>query len=518
VAFSPDGNYLATASGLRGPVNMPGEVTLWEAATGEPVRRFEHPGAVRSVAFSLDRKRLLLAWASDNEVKVWNLKEQHPALTLRGHKGVVYSVAFSPHGEHLASASDDGTAKVWQAATGQEQLCIKGYTDSVLSVAYSPDGRCLATAGRDQTVKVWAPTTNPESHILRGYRPRPTVAWHEIVTFSPDGKYLAWATQKGVKVWEAQSGIRQKPTLPVEGHRYYTTAFSPDGQYLAWARGQEIRLRQRSTGKDVILRGPQSHVFSIAFSPNGRYLASAGDKGEVALWEAPPGKKGPPFTPRWSFQRHTGPVTCVAFSPDSNDLALASEDCTVRIWKAQTGAEVRTLGKHPNYVFSVAYSREGKFLASAGDDETVKLWEVQTNKVYALKGHTRSVWSVAFSPDGKRLASAGRDGTVKLWDVLTRQEILTLKGVANRFSSVAFSPDSKCLAAASANGIVQVWDAHPLTPELLVQREARSVVEFLAAQGWSKDEVSRRIEGDATISNEVRQQADRLAEQLGDNE
>ena len=36
--------------------------------------------------------------------------------------------------------------KVWDAATGQEILTLKGHTGSVKSVAFSPDGKRLASA------------------------------------------------------------------------------------------------------------------------------------------------------------------------------------------------------------------------------------------------------------------------------------------------------------------------------------------------------------------------------------
>src|SRR5206468_1065208 len=69
--------------------------------------------------------------------------------TLQGHTHPVISVAFSPNGQRLATASDDRTVKVWDAATGRELRTLQGHT----SVAFSPDGRHLASASEGKTVK-----------------------------------------------------------------------------------------------------------------------------------------------------------------------------------------------------------------------------------------------------------------------------------------------------------------------------------------------------------------------------
>src|SRR4051794_27582434 len=62
-------------------------------------------------------------------------------LTLTGHANRVNSVAFSPDGKRLASASADFTVKVSDAQTGQELLSLKGGTSGVgtMSIVFSPD-------------------------------------------------------------------------------------------------------------------------------------------------------------------------------------------------------------------------------------------------------------------------------------------------------------------------------------------------------------------------------------------
>ena len=76
-------------------------------------------------------------------------------LILSGHFTTVTTVAWSPDGSRLATASRDQTARVWDAATGKELLTVKGSGGDFRCVAWSPDGKRLATTSWGKTAKVW---------------------------------------------------------------------------------------------------------------------------------------------------------------------------------------------------------------------------------------------------------------------------------------------------------------------------------------------------------------------------
>ena len=145
------------------------------------------------------------------------------ARVLTGHTGAVNSVAFSPDGARLSTASEDKTARVWNSATGELLYTLTGHEDAVFAAPFSPDGSKIATVSADLTPRLWDARTGACTHELTGH----TVAVFGVA-FNPTGKILATTSyDETVRLWETTGGA----CLHVlEGHTdiVYSAAFSRD--------------------------------------------------------------------------------------------------------------------------------------------------------------------------------------------------------------------------------------------------------------------------------------------------
>lgn len=461
------------------------------AADAQEFALLGHTDRVRTVAYSPGGRRLVTA-SYDGTARIWDAATGRQLLVLRGHQGPVMSAAFSPHGRRIATASFDRTVRIWDAATGNVLAVLSGHEDRVRSAAFSHDGRRLVTASYDRTARIWDAATGRQIRVLTGHSALVTSA-----AFSPDDRRIVTGSyDKTARIWDAATG---RLIRVLAGHTDIVTsaAFSANGRRVVTTSNDgTARIWDVASGRQIaLLSGHTQLVASAVFSADDRRVLTASYDKTARIWDAASGRQ------IRVLSGHTGFVEDAVFSPDGRHIATASSDGTARVWRSAPKGEVRVLSGHRGTVSSAAYSPHGRRIVTASFDKTARIWDAGSGMTIAvLRGHTAQVATAAFSPDGRQIVTASLDGTARIWDAATGRQLRVLSGHTDRVVSAAFSPDGRRVITTSLDKTGRIWDV-ATGRQLAVLKGHTGVVETGAFSPDGRNVVTASDDGTARIWN-----------------
>ena len=186
--------------------------------------------------------------------------------------------AFSSDGNLLASATDDGHIALLSLLSGRQRLIGPApFSASVADLSFSPDGKTLASASED-AITLWDVRTGQERTVL-GSTASVNVT---DIAFSPDGKLLVGVADAArILVWDIATGF-QLWTLPANDSDL-GIAFSPNGQMLASSgKAKGITLWDMATGQELLKK--DGAVTPVSFSPNGLSVASGDANSDITFY------------------------------------------------------------------------------------------------------------------------------------------------------------------------------------------------------------------------------------------
>lgn len=100
-----------------------------------------------------EKPRMLATASFDSTVRLWNIQDGSCLAVLSRHRESVYSVAFSPSGDYLASGSLAGQLYVWRVKDGKHIKNFKGQGD-IFEVAWNKEETRIAACFSSNVVNV----------------------------------------------------------------------------------------------------------------------------------------------------------------------------------------------------------------------------------------------------------------------------------------------------------------------------------------------------------------------------
>lgn len=451
VTYSPDGKMLAASDSNNVMIYDPSSGKIIATLTG-------HQTDVTAVTISRDGK-LIAAGSVKGAFIIWDLNSGIPLIEREGHVDAIEGLTFNPEGSALITSSDDATIKIWDVSSGELLQDFAESTGVVDSATFSPDGSLFAFS--DGSIHVWRLDLNDGATITS--QEILNIPGGAYVKFSPDGQRLAAVSGNEVKVWDASTG---RELLTLFGHTGWAMGidFSPDGKQLtSTSLDGTVKIWSLLPGHETVtVASPLTgYGTRVAYNPNGGEFATNGGDGSAMLWDAKTGEL------RLVMRGHDLEVLNIAFSRDGTRLATGSLDGNTIVWDIATGRKLFTLSGHEFGVRDIAFSPDGSLLATGGFDGTAKIWDLQSGTLlHEIAGHQGLVLGVAFSSDGTRLATSSTDGTAKIWVAGTGELLFTLSGHNSGIPDITFSPDGRKIATGSSDGTAIIWDAATAVPIL----------------------------------------------------
>lgn len=282
-------------------------------------------------------------------------------------------------------------------------------------------------------------------------------------TWSPNGQYLALATEWGLMIYDIDT-LQIQFKLSGTDVLSYSVAWSPDGRFLgAGGDNGTVRIWDLTESMELSsVHGPNAHIHALAWSPRSPSLLAVGDhEGNLNLWEVRPHAAGDPVLVK-PLEGHNGAIYSVAWSLDGQTLASGAGDRTIHLNHADDDSH-RQLKGHADWVRRLAWHPNNIFLASSSGDQSVCVWECQTTTLRTrLSGHAGWVRGLVWSPDGSLLVSGGGDGRVRLWDGVEYLQLRELGGGLGLINDLSIRPDGRVIAVGSFEGVLTLWGVPPL--------------------------------------------------------
>ncbi|WP_164516666.1 TIR domain-containing protein [Minwuia thermotolerans] len=452
VRFSPDGNWLGYA-------DQSGAIYLRRTSDWKLIRRVETQiNGIVSISFD-PRSERLAAIGVGGEVLLLPLTKDASTQILHGPQERSWNIVFTPDGMWLATSSWSGNINFWNTETGRfvvsadihehwvRQLAIsedgtratasydgtvrmspgrtplpifesvQGDQFEALTADFDKKGDLLAVGGRDAAAKVFL--RDDRGWFRQQCSTGPHAGWIWALAIHPDGTLFATAGNEDgaesnqIRLWHTID-CAPAGSLDIAKRNVRNLLFTLDGRYLLAALDKDIgRWSTDGWRRHDDLKGHKGRVWDLATDSTGSVVASAGEDGQVRVWDAGTGAANG----AWRLG-DGGPIWQVAFQPGTARLFAGGLSKSIYAVDWRTGNPVTLNVKAPSNVSRLKFTPSGDRLFVGDETRSTTVWRTDAWEREAILSASVGVRG-PFSIDsvGRFLAYDGEDGLVRLLEL-----------------------------------------------------------------------------------------------------
>lgn len=387
-----------------------------------------------------------------------------PELLLqRGHAGSIQSLAVTPDGTRLITASDDSTVRLWRLPDRTLTSVLSSHLIGVTALSLRGDGRLLASGDGNGRVRFWDLTRHIEVETAIAHQSRVDdlailPEGSSAVSLDIDGHAYFWTFHENTQGFFEAS----KPVLLSSTTSALAVAHEPDPpvSFVLADAGRHLRVFDAEGKPGRSIDVPEGEILGRRLATDGQYVVAGGRNGQLRLWNLNGQESANPIVVSTS----AGAVEEVVIGPGPRIAAIAGETVVlVTAPEKSPSPIVHTLKQNDAFVHLVM-SSDGRWLTAtrhAGAPLVARL-DIETPEWLKMPGATDNsgeFQSAVFLPDGRGILAGSSSGSIEGWSLPAGEPLFSrIPGRRGRVTKLSISSDKRFLLQITREGDAHVWD------------------------------------------------------------